>query len=310
MSSTNNAKGIFQKKRKTLNLAVKNPKGESSILGESEFFKTDTGLVIALAFGRTYRRSHQGSNGWNLYVVQGDLPGRPERVKKESWLNFGTYDGAEKNIRWLYPSDLIPISKMEWEKISQREFVVEHEFSWFKGHVERCVLDPELRQGSTTAKTKKSAEMAGYRYFMPVNGLLISVEDGEIRSGSKNQFFPKGKAEMDFIEKDDRFEKIYHYSSCCSYFSRKPFKIKDYHLGLDDDLYVNTSDAEVCFILKGSVPQGTEVTQPLIYVSNSGWVKIKKLHPYWAQLGDDNHQSSGFLLGDLASLQALKEKLA
>lgn len=317
----------FQKIRKAMTLAIKNPKSESSILSESEFFKTNAGLLIARAKGTTYRRVHQGSNGWSLFTIEGDLPSRPEEIKREPWIDFGTYNGVEENIKWLYESDLIPISKMEWEEISGRKFVAEHEFSWFKGCIERYVLDPEQSlYEHRVAKNKKSAEMAGYRYFMPVKDLLISVETGEIdnRFGA-DTLFPKSVSEIEFLEKDNRYEKIYHYSLYCRYFSRSSFKIRNYTLS-NEGLYVSTSDAGVYFILKGSAPGGTETNDEILYLSNSSWERIKSTHPHWVEYGDGvnnyspkkdynenydhKNKKSSFALGDLQSLQNLKEKLA
>jgi len=112
-------------------IAIKNSKAESSVLGKSYLFKTKKGLLISRGDGYTSRRIHQGGNYWNLFNIQGFLPGRPSETRKESWVNFGTYEGHQENLPWLYESDLIPIETTEWEKLAGRKFS-QTEYSWFR----------------------------------------------------------------------------------------------------------------------------------------------------------------------------------
>ena len=321
-------------RRKIKNLAIKNPKSESSILGESEFFKTDSGLLISRAHGITYRRVHQGSNGWNLFNLEGPLPERPTRVKKESWVDFGTCGGAEENIKWLYPSHLIPITKREWEVLAGREWVLNYEFSWFKSSLEREVRPAGDRMYAgggvqhhpRVAKTKLAAERAGYDVFEPVANLLISTETGEILSESENEYCRNRNAYkiassegLEFLINDPRFDIYYVYHRTYSsqvWVKKTPFTVKNYSLnGESLSVYSiraeswtpwNITAIDMVAVLKGAeFPESWKLVTDEVLRLGEDWEKIKSLHPHWEEYeeGEDKfvykNKKASLLLGDI-----------
>ncbi len=124
-------------RRKIDNLAIRKPKDESSILGTSEFFKTEFGLLIIRAHGKNGRKQR---TVWNLFNFEPlTLKKRPLEGRNEP-VNFGTFDGHAHRFAGMYTSYLIPISQNEWEELAGRKYNVYMEFGWFGTNVQRYTL--------------------------------------------------------------------------------------------------------------------------------------------------------------------------
>ena len=124
-------RGCSEKEIKMKNIAVKNSKGQSDVFKKSAFFTTGSRVLISQATGITYRRNHSGKNYWSIFNIEGNFPNKKDEGHG-SWANFGTRDGNENCIPWLYENEITPISLAEWEALSGRKFSIE-EFSWFNG---------------------------------------------------------------------------------------------------------------------------------------------------------------------------------
>ncbi|MCD8528142.1 MAG: hypothetical protein LRY41_02320 [Candidatus Pacebacteria bacterium] len=323
-------------RRNIKNIAIKNSKGASAILSESEFFETSGGLLISSAFGETYRRAHQGSNGWSLFNFEGPYPERPKEPRKESWVNFGTCGGCETNFPCLYETDLIPITKKEWEKKSGREFIVEYEFSWFKGSLERkalpageCISSGGMtQQHPRVIKTKIAAERAGYDCFEPTEGMTISTIGENIIGDNSHTCWTIVSAEgLKFVQSDPRFDIYYVYQAMYSsqvWAKKTPFTIRDYSLNREGALLVSQLEAQtwtlwnshrvkmVAQLKSTELPENWNlVDEEILHLSSDKWSEIKTLHPYWSEYGEgeNNFQiKSTNTLGDFFNFESLKSK--
>lgn len=121
--------------------AIKNSKGYSVVLGQSNFFLApQAGYLIVCGSGSTSRRVHQGGNSWDLFNFQ-----RVEQVQEKvagTLCDFGTYGGSENHFGGITIEELVPLTQLEWERIRGAEFSNQREFSWFKSTVNE---QPQLR---------------------------------------------------------------------------------------------------------------------------------------------------------------------
>jgi len=284
-------------------IAIKNPKKESKILSESEFFKGD-GLLLSRAIGITYRKIHQGTNSWSLFNIERRnilSPGGKKLI-----INLGTRDGADTNITTV---GLIPISKKEWEEIAGRRWREDSEFAWFRGCKRRYLLSPESFDEGRVVSSKISAQRAGYTSFAPVEGINFSLNGDLISFPRKRREYPVREMSPSNIEllKRNNFHIYYVYESGGGgkVFARKgkPFLVKKYFLDQGEILVRKNKSSRISSIFGEDVPKGWDVYDGDIVtiIDNE---EIKKI-PHWEEYDEGRgnfryrNSYSGYLLGDV-----------